>query len=393
VLEQVMGEGDPPADDLIQLIFETRGPAAARELFEGLIKTGEVPAGFPEVETFFHDHVNLPPWIDTDLVDRAQRFFEVRGWVSFVTLGCMSLPQGYAVREVALALSTTQGFKENFERRIWQTYQFVLDVMDKDALTATGAGFRACRKLRVLHGLIRVLLESSPPAEPKPQSERRYWDALEETGWPDDARKPLSQLLLAGTVLSFSYVTLDGLEKLGYELGEEDTRAYLHCWNVVGHLLGVHEELLAHTMDEAAKLYEFRWRLSRCTPEGEDLTARLLEFLESRLGAPDWQFLQPVPRVLMVELSGRETTDLLGVELSARETKMWSPLIAFIRARATIRSRLHRSLPASAFLERMIFRRLARQMLGTPLGAERGEFSIPAGFQKAWRLPPRWRLP
>ena len=165
------------------------------------------------------------------------------------------------------------------------------------------------------------------------------------------------------------------------------------CWNVVGHLLGVRDNLLVRNVDEAAKFYEFRWRLNRRTPEGELLAARLLCFLEQRLGAPKFQLLVPLPRLLMIELSGRETTDLLGVRLSASQRAMGSPLIAFIRARAMIRSRLRRSLPAAASLDRMVFRRLARRMLGAPAGEQRGEFRIPVGLEQEWRLQPRWSLP
>jgi hypothetical protein len=158
-------------------------------------------------------------------------------------------------------------------------------------------------------------------------------------------------------------------------------------------MLGVRDDLLARSVDEAAKLYEFRLILSRHTPEGERLAARLLVFLEQRLGAPRLRLLMPLPRLLMIELSGRETTDRLGVRMSASQKAMWSPLIAFVRARAMLRSRLHRSLPAAASLERMVFRRLARRMLGAPAGERRGEFRIPVGLQQEWRLQPRWSLP
>ena len=46
-------------------------------------------------------------------------------------------------------------------------------------------------------------------------------------------------------LLTFSYVMVRGWKHLGITLSSEEERAYLHCWNVVGHVLGIRDELLA----------------------------------------------------------------------------------------------------------------------------------------------------
>ena len=35
---------------------------------------------------------------------------------------------------------------------------------------------------------------------------------------------------------------------------EHDEEAYLHCWNVVGHVLGIHRDLLVDTMAQGAAM-------------------------------------------------------------------------------------------------------------------------------------------
>ena len=37
---------------------------------------------------------------------------------------------------------------------------------------------------------------------------------------------------------------LRGWKHLGIDLSREEAAAYLHCWNVVGHVLGIRDELL-----------------------------------------------------------------------------------------------------------------------------------------------------
>ncbi len=59
---------------------------------------------------------------------------------------------------------------------------------------------------------------------------------------------------MAGTLLSFSYLALDGLRRLGYRLADEDTEAYLHCWIVVSHIMGIRPELLPADFADAAAL-------------------------------------------------------------------------------------------------------------------------------------------
>ena len=55
--------------------------------------------------------------------------------------------------------------------------------------------------------------------------------------WRPDSGLPVNQEDLAGTLMAFSWIALDGLDKLGYRLTDDERAAYLHSWLVVGHLL------------------------------------------------------------------------------------------------------------------------------------------------------------
>ena len=99
---------------------------------------------------------------------------------------------------------------------------------------------------------------------------------------------PLSQLQLAGTVLAFSYVILRGLDRLGYEgIEDADQDAYLYRWNVVGHVMGVHDDLLAGSFAEADAHFEaIRTPLMGRSDDGVKLANALVNFMQGQV--PGW---------------------------------------------------------------------------------------------------------
>ena len=61
---------------------------------------------------------------------------------------------------------------------------------------------------------------------------------------------------LAYTLLTFHYVFLRGMRTLGLGLAPADEDAFLHAWTVVGHVLGVRDDLLPASFDDAAASLE-----------------------------------------------------------------------------------------------------------------------------------------
>jgi hypothetical protein len=54
--------------------------------------------------------------------------------------------------------------------------------------------------------------------------------------------------------------------KLGVRLKRDEQLAFLHCWNVVGHILGIPRDLMADTPEEAEELYEISRRRAKEVP-------------------------------------------------------------------------------------------------------------------------------
>src|SRR5262249_8760138 len=80
--------------------------------------------------------------------------------------------------------------------------------------------------------------------------------ALQKMGWDLEARGlPNNQEELAYTLLTFSFVFLRSVRKLGIGFTPQQEDDYIHAWNVMGHVLGIRREVMAETMDEAERLF------------------------------------------------------------------------------------------------------------------------------------------
>jgi hypothetical protein len=124
-------------------------------------------------------------------------------------------------------------------------------------------------------------------------------EALAALGW-DVTRQglPCSQLELAYTLLTFSYVYLQGMRTLGMPLSRADEEATLHAWNVAGHVLGIREELMVHGMEQAQALFEAIQQRARSRPVQPDVRAglgqALMNAMARSIGLPVFRRL-PVP--------------------------------------------------------------------------------------------------
>ena len=132
-----------------------------------------------------------------------------------------------------------------------------------------GSGIAQVLKVRLIHATIRHLIlhgdpeqmpgavAARPQAGPSAGGHGALYEALLAHGWDIGARGlPCNQFELAYTLLTFHYVFLRGMRTLGLGLARADEEAYLHAWNVVGHVLGVRDDLMPANYDEAGRAFE-----------------------------------------------------------------------------------------------------------------------------------------
>ena len=288
-LDEMQWIADPPADRAVATLLDGAGPdevaprvdalnaalrawASNRDVAAWRAAPGTAPAVAAALAGFLPVAAALPPWADAAKIDRAGQLFMDHGALSVTLLFCASLPECYVVPDLAAVLHATGQLEDRAEHRIRTTGAMIFPVMMRGGLLAPdGAGVAQVLKVRLIHATIRhLILRASPEralaasregdgrvaprvqAHPNPTMSQ----ALCAMGWDLPTRGlPNNQEELAYTLLTFSYVFLRSLHRLGIAFPEDDEIAYLHAWNVAGHFLGIRRELMADTMDEAAALF------------------------------------------------------------------------------------------------------------------------------------------
>jgi squalene cyclase len=294
LLDRMRGQGDPHADNLIQTAFAGDGVRSSNELLSRLRHNDDpLPPGLPPgLRSYFVQTGKLPEWAEPGKIALAQALFRRQGWEIALGLFCSALPQGYAAAPCARLMCRTSGLTLHVRQRIFETAQFLFDVLDEGALGPTGRGIRAAQKVRLMHAAIRHLL-GQPRGVAAP-----------------GAAVPINQEDMAGTLLLFSVVTLDALKKLNRPVRPEEADAWLHTWTVIGSLLGVSAELLPRSLPEGeALLAAFRRRHWQPSPEGRQLAQVLVEMMQGYYP----QALAGTPVALIRHLAGARCADLLGL--------------------------------------------------------------------------------
>jgi hypothetical protein len=119
---------------------------------------------------------------------------------------------------------------------------------------------------------------------------------------------------MAFTLLTFGHVIPRGLRTCGVKLSSAEYQAFLHCWNVVGFVLGVKEELMARTEADAIELFaRIKARQAGPSAAGARLTDRLLRVVETDL--LKFRLLRPAAPILTRMLVGDATARMLGLDV------------------------------------------------------------------------------
>jgi len=177
---------------------------------------------------------------------------------------------------------------EVFSKRVADTLQFVVDTMSPKGLTKDGAGIVTTQKVRLIHSMVRYYIKKGD------------WNQ-------EILGEPVNQEDLVGTLMSFGPIVLEGFRKLEMDITEKEADSYMHCWKIVGHILGIDNDLLVDSHKEGLELGEkiFKKQFGYSS-EGEELINSLISFME--YVTPGDRF-QRVPLVLVRFLLGEEISD------------------------------------------------------------------------------------
>jgi uncharacterized protein (DUF2236 family) len=375
-LDQMRMVGDPAADQIANDLCA----CGQQTLLGNLIRDDELwdERGKPsarlsdEVRAFLAGNTALPAWVDRSLVSHAEGFFLNYGVSSSALLATASLPECYGMKYGTEVLCFTKFLQVNPARRIRETAQMIMDVMCPGGLIpapeAPPRGERTTRKVRLMHATIRHVILDTPGTTLTPSD-----PALRAA-----YGVPINQEDLAFTLMTFSYVAVRGYQILGVPLTDRDRDAYIHCWCVVGWMMGIDERLLPKTFADSRELYEAICRRQQGeSTSGQVLTAALIGLLERLMP----RGLTGVPATLTYEQIGDATAAKLGL---ARPS-VWDRFVVW-----TIRSVWGRVLRLNAAFSRDAGYRHASEQLHRILLERMGRlpgnapFEIPDEFVVRW---------
>ena len=319
--------GGGPDTDAIALL---NGELARWKLNRDLDGWRASPGLPPQMAAALEEYVAaarvLPAWADQATIERAEDLFMDMNMASCTLLFCASLPQCYVVPDLAAVLHAAGQLEQHTDYRVRSTAAMIFPVMMRGGMTSPdGGGVAQALKVRLIHATIRHLILRGAPADAMVAPRRLPRIAARGTslhhqlyaqGWDiDRAGMPCNQEELAYTLLTFGYVFVDGMRRLGIPAASADETAYLHAWNVLGHVLGIERALMADTMRQARTLFEdiqARNRGMARQPDqrpalAADLVATMQRYIPLRL-------LKPFPVLLTRSLCGPRSSRDLGLD-------------------------------------------------------------------------------
>ena len=374
LIEQLRLTGDPPADAAVSEFFEAT-ESGHSDLFRRLASASAVAVAdeeLPGIARFVKEEEDWPEWADPGLVRDGQRVFGEFGPQLGMGLFMASLPADYAMARGVQVLARTARLTRNPKRRYVETGQMIVDVMTPEALEPGGAGYRTVRHVRLMHAAVRHVL--CHPDE----TGRRGDDPVEP--WDTGLGLPINQLQLLGTLFSFSVEGINALGRSGVRLSNHQAEAYIHVWNLVGHQLGILEELLPLSWEDSKTLWEERRRREfGQTPEGMELTRAAIECMRELFA---FTHLPGLPATGIRHYLGNETADMLGVP-KADWTRVIFELMHrtdFLYELALVR------LPGTGPIASVLGRRVWRGFELYGRDGERPAFQVTDELKEAWGM-------
>ncbi|MEQ8241257.1 MAG: oxygenase MpaB family protein [Cyclobacteriaceae bacterium] len=295
--EGLRQEGDPIADHAFLALKKDR--LLAEQFYRIEQNQALIDVNFQDVD--FQKFINLFKTqyeeLDREQLAQGQAVFHKYTAEILGMLGFYSLPYCYAGAKGARVLYLSKKIKENPEKRLIETGQFVFDVSEKEAFSPHGKALVSIARVRLMHAAARFYSKEQ---------------ILDEVA--------VNQEDLLATMLSFSLISIRGLRKTGIDLSKQESLQFIQMWNSIGLLLGINPELIPRSINEASAIERLiRKRQFKFSKEGKELTSSLLNYLSSQELA-GFKF---DTKGYMAMLLGKSVAENVGLKVSEIETSFF----------------------------------------------------------------------
>lgn len=364
LLDSMRGEGDPLADRLVADLHAEGRLQAADNFFRSLVTAMEPPRGSmpPSFEAYLEATAPDAFAVDHERLLAGQRLFAQYGPEMSMVLATYSLPASYCAANGVEVLWRTGKLYTNPRRRVLETAQMLIDALQPGGLSLHGAGIRTAQRVRLMHAGVRFLLLNHP-TEP----------------WNPALGMPINQEDLAGTQCTFSYVVLDGLDRLGLDLGDEQRESYLYAWEVIGLRMGLRPDLLPRDFAEAKLLTDtIHARQVRASEPGRQMMAALVAMLEEN--TPGTLVDGIGPTLIRHFIADEALCDGMGLPPAD-----WTGgLLRILDAAMHTLGLAERDHPVLRRAARELGLRLLQGLVTAERGGSRPSFAIPESLAEGW---------
>ncbi len=309
-LDSLRRQGDELADRTVEKLIAGHGIESVNHLFQIMhVNAERLPAGTPPpVVRFFEETAGLPGWVDRDRLRHGEEVYFEHAFPVALTLLAKSLPEGYSAPNLAKILHMSGDLETHPYKRLMGVLQMVVNVGGRGGFDPGGRAIVTAQKLRLLHAGVRHVADRVLP------------DYRATFGVPVNHEDMLA------TIMGFSYLVIEGIERLGIELSSEDAEDLYYPWLVFAQIMGIHPpgrpedgSLVPQDMAEAGVFYDAysarHFVESAGNPEGVVLARDNLRMMQDMMP----KFLRAlglgvIPRIYMNDLMTREACARVGIK-------------------------------------------------------------------------------
>lgn len=231
------GLGDPQADAVMAELTRHDPDAGRTWITLGIEHGPSAVADAPEIlRAFFADIEAAPPWVDPASFLPGCRAFHRNSEMFIGAFVAAVLIEGFSTL-ISQSFNITGRIVDQGVRRLKQNNRQLVEIFLPGGLDRAGDGWKLSVRIRLVHARIRQLLTSSPE-----------WD---EDAWGT----PLSAAHMGFATAAFSGLLLKRAAMLGVTLSDEERASFMQVWRYAGHLMGVPDDLLFRSEEDALRLH------------------------------------------------------------------------------------------------------------------------------------------
>lgn len=251
-------QAEDPLADAVVAWMHGQPRKVGQRLFEETLREGTTADTPAPLKALFESVEATPFWVDSPRLERGAKAILRTGLLGLFPLGDMSLMGGYLASRATKALVGTGEIEHKATRRLVETAAWWIDVTTPGSLAKGEKGYTSAIRIRLVHAHVRAAM-----------NRREDWDY---EAWD----RPVNQVQTTGTLLLFSLVFVFGTQLLGVRYSQKERADILHLWRYVGWLMGVDEELLPATEEDAWRML---WLLAKTEFIPDDDSKRLAKAL------------------------------------------------------------------------------------------------------------------